>query len=143
MDLEQRITELEARVAALEGTPSLGEGEGLVSFSGDVTVGGRRFAYEWARPTEAITGFDWDAHFERLQALAHPIRGHILKRVLEGPATVANLVDEGIVSSTGTAYHHIQALSTAGWLAKEKGNLTVPPARIIPLLTIITATEEH
>lgn len=142
--LEERITALEQRVAALEGnTVSLGGGEGVVSFSGDVSFGERRFAYEWGRPTEFLTGADWAPHFERLQALAHPIRGEMLKRLLAEPATVAELVEDGIFTSTGTAYHHVQALQAAGWVAKEKGKLSIPPARVVPLLTIITATEEH
>lgn len=53
------------------------------------------------------------------------------------------LVEDGIVSSSGTGYHHLQALTAAGWIEKNKGSFCIKSVRAIPLLTVITATEDH
>ena len=71
------------------------------------------------------------------------MRGDILRHLLAGPATAVELVSDGIVSSTGTAYHHLHALQAAGWLTKVGGAFAIPPARVVPLLAIITAAEAH
>lgn len=166
--VEARLTDLEARVAALEGRtkptdadPASAAGEsstywlvdalapneqlpdGSVIFGGNINVGKRTYAYQWQRPTHFVSDEEWTDNLERLSALAHPIRGEILRRLLAAPATAAELVEENIVSSTGTAYHHLSALTHAGWTTKSGGEYAIRPARVIPLLTIITASEDH
>lgn len=166
--VEARLVELETRVAALEGRtkppdadPASATGEssaywlvdalapneqlpdGSVIFGGNINVGKRTYAYQWQRPTNFITDEDWTENLERLSALAHPVRGEILRRLLAAPASAAELVEENIVSSTGTAYHHLSALTHAGWTTKSGGEYSIRPARIIPLLTIIIASEDH
>ena len=166
--VEARLTDLEARVAALErrttptdADPASATGEssaywlvdalapndqlpdGSVIFGGNINVGKRTYAYQWQRPTHFVSDEDWTDNLERLSALAHPIRGEILRRLLAAPATAAELVEENIVSSTGTAYHHLSALTHAGWTTKSGGEYAIRPARVIPLLTIITASEDH
>ncbi|SDS16995.1 winged helix-turn-helix domain-containing protein [Corynebacterium timonense] len=166
--LTDRITDLEQRVAALEDAsapasdtpPPLVPGtslpdivaavknspdltDGAVMFGGSVTSGSRTFDYQWVRPTHWVADNEWDDQIERLAALAHPIRGEILRRLLCAPGTAAELVSEGVVSSAGTAYHHLNALQSAGWVAKTSGSYSVPASRVIPLMTIITAAEAH
>lgn len=167
--VEARLAELEARVAALEGrtntadarpTPTTTEEDstywlvdalapneqlpdGSVIFGGNINVGKRSYAYQWQRPTTFVTDESWAENLERLSALAHPVRGEILRRLLAAPATAAELVEENIVSSTGTAYHHLSALAHAGWTTKSGGEYSIRPPRVIPLLTIITASEDH
>ena len=145
--VEARLAELEARVAALEGrtntadarpTPTTTEEDstywlvdalapneqlpdGSVIFGGNINVGKRSYAYQWQRPTTFVTDESWAENLERLSALAHPIRGEILRRLLAASATAAELVEENIVSSTGTAYHHLSALTHAGWTTKSGG----------------------
>ncbi|MDK8764489.1 winged helix-turn-helix domain-containing protein [Corynebacterium sp. MSK218] len=166
MTVEARLTQLEARVAALEGhtntprTPETSKAEstywlvealepnrelpdGSVIFGGNITLGRRAYAYQWQRPTTFVTDESWSENLERLSALAHPVRGEILRRLLAAPATAAELVEEGIVTSTGTAYHHLSALTNAGWTTKTSGEYSIRSARVIPLLTIITASEAH
>ncbi|QGU01809.1 Helix-turn-helix domain protein [Corynebacterium kalinowskii] len=141
MDLEQRIDALERRLAALEAQqPSLENG--IISFQGDVLLEGRAYQYAWTRPADHLTGDAFFESLERVSALAHPIRHAILARLLEGPASVNDLVDSGI-SSSGTAYHHLSALQSAGWVRKIHGTFEIPPARVIPLLTIIAASEDN
>lgn len=150
MDIEKRLEHLEARIAALENIPPVFRSDsssdsslGFVSFAGDVGSGETHWEYQWSRPAEFLTSTDWAPHFERLTALAHPVRGEILKYLLGSSATVTDLVEKSIVSSSGTGYHHLQALSAAGWVEKSKGRFRIAPARIVPLLTIIAATEDH
>ena len=108
--VEARLAELEARVAALEGrikptdaspASTTEEGsaywlvdalapngqlpDGSVIFGGNINVGKRTYAYQWQRPTNFVTDEDWAENLERLSALAHPVRGEILRRLLAAP----------------------------------------------------------
>lgn len=134
--LEARLTALEARVEALEEQNSaapppaptsdsrywlveaLEEGpdipDGSVIFGGDITIGNREYKYQWQRPTQFVTDESWEENIKRLTAIAHPTRAEILRRLLCAPASANDLVQEGLVSSTGTTYHHLNELSSAG-----------------------------
>lgn len=160
-DFNQRLSELECRVARLEAreesqsptnaTYNIVDAvknneelvDGAVMFGGTVNVGPYHYEYQWARPTHWVTDNAWEDPISRINALAHPVRGEILRRLLAAPATVTELVEENIVSSTGTAYHHINALHAAGWVSKFDGGYEIPPARVIPLMTIVIASEAH
>ncbi|MDO5032861.1 helix-turn-helix transcriptional regulator [Corynebacterium sp.] len=128
-------------VSALQNGPEIPDGS--VIFGGDVSFGGKRFAYQWQRPTHFIADESWSDKLERLAALAHPVRGEILRRLLCAPATAAELVEEEVVSSTGTAYHHLGALQSAGWVAKDEGRWSIRPSRVVPLMSIVIAAEDH
>lgn len=162
--LESRISHLEARVTKLENPAphpiesSAGEAtmwladalepseqlpEGSVIFGGNITTGLGSYAFQWQRPTKTVTAGDWSDNLNRLAALAHPVRGDILRRLLRAPATATELVEEDIVTSAGTAYHHLNALTHGGWTTKTHGEYSIRAARVIPLLTIITASEDH
>ncbi len=118
--------------------------DGSVIFAGEVQIGGRHALYQWQRPARALADEPWDEHLERLAAIAHPVRGAVLRRLLASPATAAELVGEGIVSSAGAAYHHLGGLAAGGWTAKDaRGRHSVRTARIVPLLTIIAAAGDH
>jgi len=153
-DLERRVADLEARLqpdnsrptpsallAALKANKDLVDG--AVAFGGVVDTGGHHYEYEWTRPTHWVTDSEWEEEISRLSALAHPLRGDIMRRLLSAPATVAELVDEHIASSPGTAYHHVSALQAGGWVTKHDGSFAIPPARVVPLMAIITACEAH
>lgn len=167
-DVTARLDALEARVAALETTDSptaappsasAGAPEGLwmidglqqtlppgggVGFAGTVTIGAGAALYQWVRPTSVLTEDPWDDQLERIAAVAHPTRGAIMRRLLDGPATVTEIVEAGLVSSAGTAYHHVAALTAAGWIAKAPGGrLSIPAGRVVPLMTLVTCGEDH
>ncbi|MDO5670017.1 MAG: winged helix-turn-helix domain-containing protein [Corynebacterium sp.] len=154
MELEARLTAIEQRLKALESGPTGAQVSGdlwvldnindSVIFAGDVHTGVGVAQYQWGRPTNVLLDEDWGPHLERLAALAHPVRGAILKKLLDAPATAAELIDEELATSTGTAYHHLGALQAGGWISKGAGGRwSVRTARVIPLLTIIAATEDH
>lgn len=160
---EDRLAALEARVEALENAASEASEatgfwvvdalhnqrdqmpEGSVIFGGDVDAATGSYSYQWQRPLEVLTDPDtWTDSFERLSALAHPVRGSILRRLLQSSAQVSDFIEEELVTSTSTAYHHLSALSQAGWIKKSgSGTYEIAPTRIIPLLTIISASEDH
>ncbi|MDU0478450.1 winged helix-turn-helix domain-containing protein [Staphylococcus chromogenes] len=140
--VERKLKELEERITALEGgSPTNFTGD-LVHFSGNVTVGPRTYQYEWARPAQKLTDDLFHDSLERATALAHPIRHRILRMLIDGPASVTDLVAAGI-SSSGTAYHHLGALQAAGWVTKRDGNFEIPVSRMVPLLVIVAACEDH
>lgn len=116
---------------------------GGVCFAGSVDVGSGHWEYQWERPTQAVRDLDWASGAERLAALAHPLRLAIMRLLVDGERTVAQLVDELELASTGVAYHHLNQLQGEGWVTSpRRGVWSVPGSRVVPLLIIITATEE-
>ena len=151
--IEARLSDLEARVAALEqasspesiSLPSSGAetDHGTVTFKGDVELPAGTYSYEWTRPAAWITDQPWDDAMGRIAALAHPVRGAIMRHLLATPASVTELVESELVSSTGTAYHHLKELQAAGWVHKQDGVFKIPPARVVPLMAMVIAGEDH
>ena len=86
---------------------------------------------------------DWQQHADSIAALGHPLRMAILRRLLVGGHTVAELVEELQLGSTGVAYHHLSALQSGGWVhSLRRGTWELPAPRVIPLLTILIALEK-
>lgn len=117
--------------------------DGTVTFAGDVQLPIGVYTYQWIRPAAWVTDQPWNEAMERIAALAHPVRGAILRHLLDTPATAAELVEAGHVSSPGTAYHHLKELQAAGWVTKRDGAFEIPPARVIALMSIVIAAEDH
>ena len=116
---------------------------GAVVFAGSVDVGAGHLEYQWGRPTEHLLDADWAEHAESVAALGHPLRLAILRRLVDGEHTVAQLVDDLDLASTGVAYHHLSALQTGGWVSSpRRGVWAIPPSRVVPLLAIVTALEK-
>ena len=117
---------------------------GAVMFAGHVTTSEQEATYQWNRPTDFFLATSWDDPMTRLTALAHPVRGTILRTLLDAPATAAQLAENNVVTSTGTAYHHLNALMAAGWISKKPtGEFSIRISRIVPLLTILACCEDH
>lgn len=116
---------------------------GAVVYAGSVEVGAGHVEYQWGRPTEHLLAADWAERAETVAALGHPLRLAILRRLVDGEHTVAQLVDELELASTGVAYHHLSALQTGGWATSpRRGSWAIPPSRVVPLLAIVTALEK-
>ena len=131
------LTELSLRNNTADNT-------GAVMFAGHVTTSEQEAMYQWTRPTDFFLTTSWDDPMTRLTALAHPVRGTILRTLLDAPATAAQLAENNAVTSTGTAYHHLNALMAAGWISKEPtGEFSIRLSRIVPLLTILACCEDH
>ena len=120
------------------------DSSGAVMFAGHVTTSEQEAMYQWTRPTDFFLTTSWDDPMTRLTALAHPVRGTILRTLLDAPATAAQLAEKNVVTSTGTAYHHLNALMAAGWISKKPtGEFSIRLSRIVPLLTILACCEDH
>ena len=131
------LTELSLRNNTADNT-------GAVMFAGHVTTSEQEAMYQWTRPTDFFLTSSWDDPMTRLTALAHPVRGTILRTLLDAPATAAQLAEKNVVTSTGTAYHHLNALMSAGWISKKPtGEFSIRVSRIVPLLTILACCEDH
>ena len=131
------LTELSLRNNTADNT-------GAVMFAGHVTTSEQEAMYQWIRPTDFFLTTSWDDPMTRLTALAHPVRGTILRTLLDAPATAAQLAEKNVVTSTGTAYHHLNALMAAGWISKKPtGEFSIRTSRIVPLLTILACCEDH
>ncbi|MGO3507212.1 helix-turn-helix domain-containing protein [Brachybacterium tyrofermentans] len=116
---------------------------GAVVFAGAIDVGLGHLEYQWGRPVEHLLAADWAEHAEPVAALGHPLRLAILRRLLDGEHTVAQIVDELELGSTGVAYHHLSALQSGGWaMSPRRGSWSIPASRVVPLLAIITALEK-
>ena len=131
------LTELSSRNNTADNT-------GAVMFAGHITTSEQEAMYQWTRPTDFFLATSWDDPMTRLTALAHPVRGTILRTLLDAPATAAQLAENNVVTSTGTAYHHLNALMAAGWISKKPtGEFSIRTSRIVPLLTILACCEDH
>ncbi|MPY59669.1 ArsR/SmtB family transcription factor [Streptomyces spongiae] len=163
MELEQRVADLERRLAALENAqhtaPSPGEGdfwalEGLkeqlvalkaadggVLFTGAVRVPTGEY-YEWQHGalTDGLLDLDWTESAESFAALGHAVRLRLLREVIGGRRTAAELAELDEIGTTGQIYHHLRQLTGAGWLhTTGRGRYEVPPGRVVPLLVALSA----
>jgi len=163
VELEERVADLERRIAALEAAghraPRLGEGdfwalEGLkarlaelraddggVLFTGAVRLPtGERWEWQHGALTEGLLDDDWPAAADALAALGHPVRLRLLREILGGRRTAAELAELEGVGTTGQIYHHLRQLTAAGWLhTTGRGRHEVPGTRVVPLLVVLSA----
>lgn len=164
-----RLEALERRLAALEAvafrpnaqqaaSPALGDGDRLWALAGlKERVGGRSvvlFAgqvglegtpvYEWQQGAEVDSLLELDLGDEAgtLAALGHPVRLRLLRAVMRGQRSTAELGALDGLGTSGQLYHHLRELTAAGWLhSGGRGHYEVPPVRVVPLLTILAAAQ--
>lgn len=160
-DLAARVAELEDRVARLEGAtpaeraPATPEQDtfwvldglkarvpqGAVVYSGTVPLPtGERFDWQVGATLADLLDLDWSDLTDRIGALGHPVRMHLLQRILTGTRTVAELSEDESLGTTGQLYHHLRQLVAAGWLESTgRGRYAVPGSRVVALLAVLTA----
>lgn len=140
---DDRLAALEARVAALESAdpapaPEAVDESGLVSYEGAVRLHGEvswRIGYSPAAVVDLPAG----PTAEVLAALGHPVRLALVRRLLTGPASAAELQDAADLSSTGQVYHHLRALSAARVVEQDGRAFRVPATGVVPVLTMLLA----
>lgn len=144
--LHERVAALEERVAALEPPAGAGAASGgdagSVRYAGTVRLSGEvRWTIELgaddvlALPTAAVVRV--------LAALGHPVRLAVVRRLLRGPASVAELQEAVGGSSAGQVYHHLATLAAAGIAeAVGGGRHRVPPTAVVPLLVGVLAAAD-
>ncbi|MEW9517851.1 ArsR family transcriptional regulator [Streptomyces tubercidicus] len=167
MDLEQRVADLERRLAALEQSAArpaasperepdeelwalrglkeqwaeLGADNGGVLFTGAVrTPAGLRYEWQYGLATDALLDGDWADAAASFAALGQPLRLRLLREILGGRGTAAELTELDGAGTTGQIYHHLRQLTAAGWLqTAARGRYEVPDGRVVPLLVMLTA----
>ncbi|MFC5746179.1 ArsR/SmtB family transcription factor [Actinomadura rugatobispora] len=165
--LAERLARLEERVAALEaGSPPPADGGGAetrpvadaetfwalnglkertddaVLFTGSVTLPeGEHYEWQQGHRTADLLADDWSQAADALSALAHPVRLLLLREIMCGARTTAELAAHERLGTTGQLYHHLRQLVAAGWLrTTARGQYAVPGERVVPILTILAAT---
>jgi hypothetical protein len=64
----------------------------------------------------------------------------LLREILGGHRTVAELAALEGLGATGQVYHHLRQMTSAGWLhIAGRGRYEVPPGRVVPLLVLLAA----
>ncbi|WP_393059397.1 ArsR/SmtB family transcription factor [Streptomyces sp. LN549] len=145
---------------ALEGLKQqlsgAGATDGGVLYTGAVRLPtGERYEWQYGALTEQLlgngalgeadghdgeAGADWSDTAESFAALGHPVRLRLLREILGGRRTAAELAALDETGTTGQIYHHLRLLTGAGWLhTKGRGRYEVPGARVVPLLVVLTA----
>jgi hypothetical protein len=113
---------------------------GAVLYTGTVTLPtGEHYEWQLGTAVDDLFADDWTDRAGTLGALGHPVRLQLLRRVLAGTRTAADLgTDEGL-GTTGQVYHHLRQLVGAGWLRSAgRGQYSVPSDRVVPLLVILS-----
>jgi hypothetical protein len=165
--LEERVTRLEAAGAGAAGVGGRMAGEGglpgpasdgddfwalrglkeragelgAVLLTGSVTLPGTGYV-EWQEGQLAATllAEDWSQPAAALSALAHPVRLLLLREILQGTQTAAQLSEHPGLGTSGQLYHHLRQLVSAGWLrSSARGHYGVPAERVVPLLVTLAA----
>jgi DNA-binding transcriptional ArsR family regulator len=131
------------RFWALEGLKARISAGSAVMFTGAVTLAGEAKC-EWQQSVDVDSqlAMDWALASDVLAALGNPVRLAVLREVLGGIHTVADLGTVDGFGTSGQLYHHLRLLVAAGWLRSAgRGRYEVPAARVVPLLVVLAAAQ--
>jgi hypothetical protein len=131
------------RFWALQGLKARAAGRSVVLFTGAVTLAGDK-TYEWQQgaDVDAVLGAAGDPLAASLSALGHPARLTLLRQVLEGATSSAELGASEGFGTSGQLYHHLRELTATGWLRSSgRGRYEVPATRVVPLLVVLAACQ--
>ncbi len=162
MDLVDRLEELERRVAALElsggGDPQLpwavarlrqefdaaGVRNGGVLLAGALQLPtGERLDWQAQFATDAIVGDVWTIEAANcLAVLANPVRLRLLREIVYGRRTAADLAAIEELGTSAEIYQHLRQLAAVGWLQTAGlGRFEVPEGRLVPLLAALASAQ--
>ncbi len=150
-DVEQRLTELERRVAALEAPPAAAPtappatvpGGGTVRYSGEVRLHGE-VSWEITYDVGTALALEDAPRVAVLAALGHPARAALVRALLEnGPTGTGALQEAAGLASTGQLYHHLRALTGCGLVEQDaRGSYRIPARTVVPALVLLTAAAD-
>ncbi len=137
--MDNRLAELERRIAALESTAAGDTGSRRRPARGRAGDG----QAEAARALTALRARrDWSTVAPALAALGSPIRLTLLREIVRGHATVNSLSQVEGLGTSGQIYHHLRQLTAEGWLhTPTRGTFAIPPTRATALNTILRALD--
>jgi hypothetical protein len=134
MAVDNRLAELERRIAALE------------SAADTRRAPRRRTPAGQAEATRALSELrawrDWSDVAPALAALGNPVRLTLLREIVRGRATVSSLSQVDGLGTSGQIYHHLRHLTAEGWLhTPTRGTFAIPAHRVTALQAILAALE--
>jgi len=114
---------------------------GTVSVQGSVMAGG--VTATWQCSVSATDSLSSDDQTVRvLAAMGHRQRLAILATLIDSPSTVADLVANLALGTTGAAYHHLNVLQAAGLVTQvTRGNFTVAPDQAGVIVSILVGSQ--
>jgi DNA-binding transcriptional ArsR family regulator len=117
------------------------ERKGEVVYAGVATLPtGERYLWQRHGSVAALFKSEWSGFDAVLAALGHPVRLRLLKLILGGKSSKAELEAAAEVGTSGQLYHHLKILQDAGWVrCLERGHYGVPGERVVPLLAMLLA----
>ena len=146
-EVEARLAELEARVAALEqsGGPEHSPADatgGVVTYQGESHLHGD-VTWSIGYAPDAILELSVARTSEVLAALGHPVRLQLVRRLLRGPANAADLQEAVGLGSPGQVYHHLKTLSAANVVEQHaRGDYRIGAKKVVPLLVSMLAAAD-
>jgi Helix-turn-helix domain len=119
----------------------LGSHDGGVLFTGAVRLPTQeRYEYQFGTLTDHLLDAEWSETVDVFAALGHGVRLRLLREVLGGRRTAAELTEIEGMGTTGQIYHHLRQLTGGGWLQTTgRGRYEIPAARVVPLLVMLSA----
>ncbi|SMY11519.1 Helix-turn-helix domain-containing protein [Brevibacterium jeotgali] len=112
----------------------------VVLYGGTMSTAAGGYRWQYGLPTRTVLDGDFADAAPALSALAHPVRLTLLQAVLTGTHATADLAALPGLGTSGQVYHHLNQLSSAGWLrSPRRGRWEVPGERTIPLLALVMA----
>lgn len=146
--LERRVEELERRsIAPAGGPPEASTGPqgttaGTVRYSGEVSLHGE-VTWSVAYDAGAALALDDEPRTAVLAALGHPVRVRIVRGLLRGPRSTAELTEVAELASTGQLYHHLRALTHCGLVEQDgRGSYRIAAPVVVPALVLLTAAAD-
>lgn len=115
---------------------------GSIVYGGQTTTpGGGELVWQAEHPLPDVLGADLHLAAVVLAALAHPVRLEILRHLLLGAHTLAELQQIPGIGTSRQLHHHLRELRTAGLTVHRRNYYAVTPERVVGWLVIIaTAT---
>lgn len=138
---EERFWALTGLQSRLQDHPATAAGAVMVV--GSLTLpDGAPVAWQQAAGTSGMWETDWSDQAAVFAALGHPVRLTLLRHILSGTQTTAELADVASLGTTGQLHHHLRQLVAAGWVRQvSRGSYEVPAQRVVPLLACLVGAE--
>lgn len=132
-DALRPLRQLEEQLAEVPG--------GGVTYTGSVRLPTlEHYRWQFTELTDHVLDADWSVTVDCFTALGHAVRLRLLREILGGLRTAAELTALDDIGTTGQIYHHLRQLTGAGWLQTAgRGRYEVPAARVVPLLVMLSA----
>jgi ArsR family transcriptional regulator, arsenate/arsenite/antimonite-responsive transcriptional repressor len=123
---EQPINQLQEQLTtALQASLEQGdEQQPIIGHFGVIQVEGKYQRWWSIRYNHAVSKLLTNPDYkvaQILSVLGSEVRLAILRRLLDGPQTVAEIVAALDLKTTGQAYHHIRELERAGYIKQREG----------------------